>query len=444
MIPHRMRQEFEFSSSGEFVRRVTYLENGARFERRLLLMHNDAQAMDACSAFDQAFLRSSRTTFVQGQAAPSVRVVDLFSGCGGLSLGAREACGAAGKRFEARAALDTDVRCLAVYAKNLSCQNVIAKDIADTIDGPMGAGPTEAERRFLRTCGPVDLLLAGPPCQGNSNLNNHTRRADTRNLLYERVARFVEIALPTHVLIENLPTVVHGKERALQRTLKLLEDLNYSVDFGIVDLAAIGVPQRRMRHVVVASQLEKIGIDDVVANHRVNTPRSVMWAIGDLRKEQRNGLFSSPSTLSFENRQRIKYLHDKKLFDLPNALRPVCHQNEEHSYRSMYGRLRPDEPAQTLTCGFASPGQGRYVHPSQRRTLTPHEAARLQFFPDFFDFSDVPSRKALAKMIGNAVPMKLSYVFCLEFLARSLIAPVRSRVVRSGSSNGRLGLNASG
>jgi len=82
----------------------------------------------------------------------------------------------------------------------------------------------------------------------------------------------------------------------------------------------------------------------------------------------------------------------------------------------MYGRLSYDLPAATITGGFGSPGQGRFIHPTQRRTLTPHEAARLQFFPDWFKFSDVATRTALAKMIGNAVPMKLSYAFCLELL----------------------------
>jgi DNA (cytosine-5)-methyltransferase 1 len=61
-------------------------------------------------------------------------------------------------------------------------------------------------------------------------------------------------------------------------------------------------------------------------------------------------------------------------------------------------------------------GQGRYVHPTQRRTITPHEAARLQFIPDFVNFSSVPRRTALAEMIGNAVPPKLLYVFGVELL----------------------------
>lgn len=74
----------------------------------------------------------------------------------------------------------------------------------------------------------------------------------------------------------------------------------------------------------------------------------------------------------------------------------------------MYGRLQWEKPAQTLTTGFGSMGQGRYVHPSQERTITPHEAARLQTFPDFFGFSAANTRSAWARMIGNAVPPLLS------------------------------------
>jgi DNA (cytosine-5)-methyltransferase 1 len=82
----------------------------------------------------------------------------------------------------------------------------------------------------------------------------------------------------------------------------------------------------------------------------------------------------------------------------------------------MYGRLRWDEPAQTVTSGYGSIGQGRYGHPSEPRTLTPQEAARLQLLPDFFDFTVVQRRKDWATMIGNAAPMKLSCAFVMEML----------------------------
>jgi DNA (cytosine-5)-methyltransferase 1 len=82
----------------------------------------------------------------------------------------------------------------------------------------------------------------------------------------------------------------------------------------------------------------------------------------------------------------------------------------------MYGRLSWEKPAQTITSGYGSMGQGRYVHPAHPRTITPHEAARLQFFPDFYHFEAAPYRGQWARMIGNAAPMKLSYVLALEAL----------------------------
>jgi DNA (cytosine-5)-methyltransferase 1 len=103
----------------------------------------------------------------------------------------------------------------------------------------------------------------------------------------------------------------------------------------------------------------------------------------------------------------MEHLLQEKLYDLPNNLRPKCHQND-HSYKSMYGRLRWNLPAQTITSGFGSIGQGRYMHPTQPRALTAHEAARIQGFPDYFDFSPVGKRGDLATMVGNAVPPALS------------------------------------
>ena len=103
---------------------------------------------------------------------------------------------------------------------------------------------------------------------------------------------------------------------------------------------------------------------------------------------------------------RMQWLLANDEHDLPNHLRPRCHQ-DGHTYKSMYGRLRWEEPAQTITSGFSSIGQGRYMHPERLRALTAHEAARIQGFPDYFDFSAAVTRRALTTMIGNAVPPEL-------------------------------------
>lgn len=367
------------------------------------------------SAFDFAYLHTSRRPAMHGRGR-IVRVADIFAGCGGLSLGAREACRALGKRFLSVMALDKDQSCINVYKRNFRCKYAYSRNISEILDGDVGSKPTASERHFLKGLGCVNILLAGPPCQGNSDLNNHTRREDPRNALYERVARFVELVNPEHVLIENVPAAVHGKERAVQRSIEALRRLGYSVDSAVVDLSTIGVPQIRRRHVVMASKSKELKIADVIEHSRVDYAHSVRWAINDLRRERPNGIFTRPSRHTAQNMSRIRFLQKNGFLELPDRLRPPCHRNGGHSYKSMYGRLVFDEPAQTITSGFGSPGQGRFVHPVQMKTLTPHEAARLQFFPDFFDFSTVKKRAPLAAMIGNAAPMKLSYVLCLHLL----------------------------
>ncbi len=136
------------------------------------------------------------------------------------------------------------------------------------------------------------------------------------------------------------------------------------------------------------------------------TLRDLRWAIGDLTDATSTSMLDREPQATAKNVERMQFLLDNGTYDLPNALRPTCQQGS-HSYKSMYGRLRWNEPAQTITSGFGSIGQGRYMHPDRTRALTAHEAARIQGFPDYFDFSACPTRSALATMIGNAVPPQL-------------------------------------
>ena len=407
------RQHFGFAGSSR-VWRVVSLQSGVEV-RSFLTVTRDQRSQDSESAFDQSYLRTRQR--LEAPPGPSVRCVDLFAGCGGLSLGAREACTAMSRQFEAVLAIEVEPASLAVYEANFHPAHALSCGIEDVFNGRVCSRPTATELRVLDALGPIEVLLAGPPCQGHSNLNNHTRRTDHRNELYERVARFVELAEPKHVLIENVPALVHSHDRVYHKTLEVLSRRGYHVDAGVLDLSELGVPQRRKRHVVVASRTTTVSVRSVLAQHRVRQPRTVSWAISDLFTPSEADVLDAPSEHSPANRRRMKYLLRYDLYDLPNWLRPRCHRDGEHSYKSMYGRMRLSAPAQTITGGFGSPGQGRFIHPTQPRTITPHEAARLQFFPDWFDFSKAGSRGSLARMIGNAVPMKLAYVFCLELLA---------------------------
>lgn len=412
--PGRATESYTYSAAGKSVLRTVTISDDASHATAIAVP--DPSTHDAHSAFDRAFLRGATVgpTIVADLA---VRVVDLFSGCGGMSLGAREACTAVGLGFHPLLAIDSDPSILRVYDANFGPSQALDTDIRKLIDGVRGTRRTQSETALLEDLGRVDVLLAGPPCQGYSDLNNHTRRADDRNRLYERVARFIEISLPEHVLVENVPTIVHSVEPSVDDTIALLRELGYYVDTAIVDLSELGVPQERKRHVVAASRSRRMSVERIVSRHHITRSRDIRWAIEDLEGEATTRMLARPTRHSRDNVKRIDYLFDHRLYDLPNRLRPPCHRDGNHSYKSMYGRLQYNEPAQTITSGYGSPGQGRFVHPAQRRALTPHEAARLQFFPDSFDFSCAKRRSDLANMIGNAVPMKLSYVFCLEFLS---------------------------
>lgn len=410
-------ETYRLSSDGRTIERRIMLRAGRTARTRVSISREDAaEASEDLLAelFDRAFLRlKSRPRL--GPRKRDVRVVDLFSGCGAMSLGIWEASRAVGARMVPVMALDFNQAALDVYKRNFPRVWAVSAAVETLLDGALGSPATSAERGLIARLGRVDLLVGGPPCQGHSNLNNYTRRKDPKNRLYDRMARFAELVKPAHIIIENVSAVLHDEGKVVERTVEHLRALGYKIDDGVVEAVALGVPQRRRRHFVVASRERTPDIAATVAAYGRST-RDVMWAIGDLAKLVSDEIFDSTGTPSETNRRRIEYLFAKKLYELPDGERPDCHRLEQHSYKSVYGRLHPDKPAQTITSGFVSMGQGRYVHPTKRRTISPHEAARLQFIPDFFDFSGVSKRTALAEMIGNAVPTKLAYVLGVELL----------------------------
>ncbi|CAH0298487.1 DNA cytosine methyltransferase [Peribacillus sp. Bi134] len=348
-----------------------------------------------------------------------INVVDLFSGCGGLSLGIKEACRTLGYGFRVPLAIDFDKNAYECYKHNFKESFAVNADIGELMSSELGSKVTEREKLLINQIGKVDFLVGGPPCQGHSDLNNSTRRNDPKNGLYLYMARAAELFSPTHIIIENVVGAIHDKNRVVQTVADYLSQLGYNVNMGIINLAKIGVPQSRKRLVLIASKVASLDINVESIEKRYSLDeRNIKWAFEDLMGIKSNSIVDKVSTPSKDNRRRIDYLFENNLYELPNEERPPCHRDKKHSYKSIYGRLNWDNPSQTITSGFYSMCMGRYVHPSDRRTLTAHEAARVQFFPDFFDFSPIKTRSALATIIGNAVPMKLSYIISLELLKK--------------------------
>ncbi len=357
------------------------------------------------------------------EASP-IRTADLFSGCGGLTLGAWEASRIHQRKLLISLAVDHSQEALNVYRGNFCVGERIARnaDITAFFPGNVGAPLSEVEESIRVQTGSVDLILAGPPCQGHSDLNNTTRRDDPRNQLYLKVIRAVEIFLPKAVLIENVTAVVHDRSRALERSQRFLRDLGYSISSSILDAFSIGLPQKRKRHLLLGVRNADFDIAQSFNQKKYSTSVLSDYLSGlEDEPDKIEGPFHSPARMNSINKQRATYLFKNDVYDLPNELRPMCHSGKDHSYVSMYGRMRWDRPAQTITSGFGSMGQGRFIHPLRQRTITPHEAARIQGFPDFFDFRKVTKRTALQDMIGNAVPPRIAACLIASLIERGIL-----------------------
>ena len=407
--------------------RVTDVSTASRNsqERQLRIAPTEHEGTSDRGAVDREFLMAEKRPDYEGTQVP-LRLVDLFAGGGGLTVGVAEAALRMGRGTEVALAVENDVHAADVYALNFPSANLVRSGVEALFDGDLGASVTESERRIALAAGEVDVLVAGPPCQGHSNLNNHTRRADPRNALYLRAVRAAEVLRPTLVVIENVPAVRHDKGGVVERSTQVLKAAGYSVTSDVLHLVRFGVPQKRRRHILLAATSDRLDLsvmgrlDSVCDDH---AERSVRWAIEDLVDHTARSGPDAASRPTPVNLERMQWLIDRDEYNLPNERRPKCHQGP-HTYNSMYGRLRWDAPAQTITTGFGCMGQGRFVHPAKPRTITPHEAARLQTLPDFFDLDSDKGRGVWARVIGNAVPP----LFVVHLLAPLLGALPRRAV----------------
>lgn len=407
---------YSFTLEGERILRHINLNNGKTYTSPVIVsdfQNLSTQVTDA--DYYQRWLQSTEKPYGDISRG-EIRVIDLFCGCGGLTLGISEACRALGYKFSSVLGADLSPAALELYKRNFAPLHTISEPIEYIIDSQINAELSKSEREFVKTVGVIDVLIGGPPCQGNSDLNNHTRRSDTRNLLYLRMIRCAEIVRPKFILIENVPGVQHDKHNVVKVAEQELKALGYQVDLGMIDVSKIGVPQKRKRFFLIASKDKEVSLDRAIRQH-LSQGNNVGWAIADLLNSESDDVFNSPAHSSATNLKRIDFLFEQDIYDLPNSQRPDCHRLKKHSYTSVYGRMHWEDPAPTITGGFGSNGQGRFVHPKKRRTLTPHEAARLQFFPDYFDFDGV-KRRELQQIIGNAVPSKASYVVGVEFISK--------------------------
>jgi len=311
--------------------------------------------------------------------------------------------------------VDFDAAAIACYKANFPQADARCIDIATMLESNWQAKLTRTELELRKRVGRVDMLVGGPPCQGHSDLNNFTRRRDPKNQLMQYMARAAVVFKPQSVVVENVVGSLRDSAGIVHSVEAIFREIGYTVNVGILDFAALGVPQRRRRMIMIATKGAEVRLEELQAKYSI-AERTIEWAIKDISCQSQDLLVDRVAVPQVQTKKRIDYLFDNHLYELPNEQRPSCHRDKSHSYDTVYGRLRWDRLAQTITSGFYCMCMGRYVHPEQRRTLTAHEAARLQFFPDFFDFTPAQSRTKLAEIIGNAVSPKGAYA-----VARSII-----------------------
>jgi len=329
----------------------------------------------------------------------SVTAVDICCGVGALSYGLRQA------GVDVRLGVDTCERSQFAYECNVDAP-YLREDVFDLSVEAVREKSGDEDARLVAACA---------PCQPFSEQNS--KRARDRVHGEALLARIHEIARalrPEFLVFENVPSAARStRVKAIRRDLTAL---GYNHRLDIVDAANFGAPQRRRRMVLFATRLP-VDLSDLWRDSLADVT-DVRSAVGDLpyleagARDDRDP-FHVAAELRAINRERIRASAPGGTWaDWPARLQLACHQRGSGtSFKEAYGRMKWDQPAPTITTKFYNYGSGRFGHPEQDRALSAREAARLQGFPDDFQFIDpatLPQLVVLGKLIGNAVPVPLA------------------------------------
>lgn len=351
--------------------------------------------------------------------------LSLFAGAGGCSLGFNRA------DFDVRLGIDINNDAISTYQANFPETDVVEKDISDTTSDWL------LDRLDLEP-GELDFLIGGPPCQGFSSAGKNFWD-DPRNQLLKHYIRLLEDIRPKWFLMENVEGLLTAQEsQYITEAARKFVEAGYTIRIHKLYSHWYGLPQKRKRVFIVGNS-GGVNFEFPNPTHHgisaVSSPRSIMDAISDL-PEPANGEPKSPehtnppkndyqkslrdgvvtehyhTGVSDMLRERIEYLEPgQSMQDLPEEL-----QHDSFDRRSSrrvkdgtptekrggapsgLKRLEPNEPSLTITGGSHS----EFIHPEQNRFLTLRECARIQSFPDWFEFRG--SKTSKQQQVGNAIP----------------------------------------
>lgn len=352
-----------------------------------------------------------------------MKIIDLFSGCGGLSLGFIK-----DGHIVVRA-LEYDANIANTYKLNHPEIDMIVDDIKNV----------DTSGVFKK--GDADIIIGGPPCQGFSMAGARIRNGfidDPRNYLFKHYFNIVKTVQPKAFVIENVKGIKSMQDgKIFDEILKIfssremLGDEPYNLYYRVVKAVEFGIPQKRERMIIIGVRKNKVDFEkmwDYTKNEIIKSiptffdKVTIKDAISNLPKPTSNGIISNPVPVT----DYQKYLacdsetlsnhtvtnHSPKAVERMKKIKTgenftVLNEDIKSVHSGAYGRLSWNEQAPTITTRFDTPAGGRFIHPVENRTLTPREAARIQSFPDSFVFQG--PRTVICRQIGNAVPPKISY-----------------------------------
>ena len=336
-----------------------------------------------------------------------IKVIDLFCGIGWLSHGLIQSW------LNVTAGFDIDGNCKFWYEHNNNAK-FYEQDIKTL----------EAEQlQDIFWDADIKILVGCAPCQPYSLMNTKKWTYSWDDIRerspVDKFATLIREIRPDIVSMENVPWLkTDKKSNSFKNFLKTLKECWYEIDYKIIDCVEYWIPQTRKRLVLLASRLGKIKI--IPPTHKI--PITVKEVIGDLPKLKcgetcKTDKYHVWQNLTQKNIDRLKAIpHDGwDLSMIDPKYRPKCYKKKSgKSYlRNVYGRMYRDKPAPTMTTLCTGLWNGRFGHPEQDRAISVREAARIQTFPDNYEF--FPKNQACnvqkaSKFIGNAVPVKLGKV----------------------------------
>lgn len=329
-----------------------------------------------------------------------MRAFDFFCGAGGLTRGLLDA------GIDVVAGIDNDESCCDTYKRNNPNTKFIHRDVNDVALSDLGLESPLPEGN--------DVLFAGcAPCQPFSQLRKTGNKIPETTLL-GTFTRLVRMALPTYVLVENVPGIARVPGfSTFRRVLRQLDDLGYQYKHAVLNAKCYGVPQNRRRLVLLAARGRSVSLPKPshgIDSHPFKTVREAIVhypqiTAGGQHLSIPNHVSASISELNMRRLEETPHDGGDRM-SWPKTLQLACHSGNHKGHTDVYGRMYWNKPAPTLTGRCISISNGRYGHPEQNRAISLREAAALQSFPDEYEFFGATTK--ISMQIGNAVPVTMA------------------------------------